>query len=53
MTSIFSFLGHGVIQVMFGSYNWELIDMENAMIAGHNTHRQPLLLIVSPDPLIL
>ena len=26
-------------QVMFGSYNWELIDMENAMIAGHNTHR--------------
>ena len=27
-------------QLMFGSYNWEVIDMENAMIAGHNnTHR--------------
>ena len=35
------------LQLMFGSYNWELIDMENAMIAGHNnTHRKSVLLMV-------
>ena len=33
---------------MFGSYSWELIDMENAMIAGHNnTHIKSVLLMIS------